>query len=188
MTSIYHPRSVRSQIGFPVGLLVLTSLFLAGCATPSQPAAMVAMPAGPVSQHSQSLSINVTGGSETSSAGASKISNTDFAEALRQSIVQSGLFAKISPADLADYRLDVYIVRLEQPTFGFSMTVTLETNWTLTRQSDRQIAWQKAITSTYTAKAGEAFAGVTRLRLANEGTARANIQDAIAQMSALTLP
>jgi hypothetical protein len=33
----------------------------------------------------------------------------------------------------------------------------------------------------------DAFAGVTRLRLANEGAARANIKDAITQMSALPL-
>ena len=169
-------------------LLLATALFFGGCATPTQPTAMVATPIGSVTKHTQSLSINVTGGSKTSAAGASKISDTDFAEALRQSITQSGLFAKISPADQADYRLDLQIVRLDQPMIGFSMTVTVEVTWTLARQSDHQIIWQKSITSTYTAKTGEAFAGVTRLRLATEGAARLNIQDAIGQMGALNLP
>jgi hypothetical protein len=68
------------------------------------------------------------------------------------------------------------------------MTVTVEVTWTLARQSDHQIIWQKSITSTYTAKTGEAFAGVTRLRLATEGAARLNIRDAIGQMGALNLP
>jgi hypothetical protein len=70
---------------------------------------------------------------------------------------------------------------------GFNMTVTLETNWTLSRKSDGKVVWQKAIPSTFTAKAGEAFAGVTRLRLANEGAARTNIEQAIKEISALDL-
>jgi len=149
---------------------------------------MVATPVGPVTQHAQSVSINVTGGSATSAAGASKISDEDFAEALRQSIAQSGLFARISAANQADYRLDLQIVRLEQPMIGLSMTVTIEVTWRLARQSDHQTVWQKSVTSTYTAKMGEAFAGVTRLRHATEGAARENIKDAIGQMSALSLP
>ena len=169
-------------------LLLVTPLFLGGCATPTQSTAMVATPVGTVNRHSQSLSITVAGGSETSAAGASKISDNDFADALRQSITQSGLFAKVSPAGQSDYHLEVQIVRLDQPIMGFSMTVTLEADWKLARQGDHQIVWQKAIISTFTAKTGEAFAGVTRLRLATEGAARANIQDAIGQMSALALP
>jgi hypothetical protein len=169
-------------------LLAGLSLWFAGCASPTQPSAMVATPTGPVTRHAQSLGIAVAGGAATSAAGASKISNEDFAEALRQSIAQSGLFATLTAPEQADYRLDVQIVRLVQPLIGFSMTVTIETDWTLTRRSDRQVAWQKAITSVYTARAGEAFAGVTRLRMATEGAARTNIQDAISRMSALVLP
>lgn len=44
------------------------------------------------------------------------------------------------------------------------------------------------ITSSFTGTMSDAFAGVTRLRLATEGAARNNIRDAIAQMSVLTLP
>ena len=174
------------------GLIIsatLAVLIMSGCASPAQSTAMVAMPTGPVTKHPESVSMNVTGGSETSSMGASQISSTDFTAALKQSIEQSGLFAKVLTAGQADdYHLEVAIVRLQQPMFGFSMTVTIETNWTLTRQRDHMVVWQKAISTSHTAKAGEGFAGVTRLRLANEGAARDNIQDAIAQMSALTLP
>ncbi len=170
-------------------LLALAGLFLGGCATPAQSNAMVPTSLGPVTKHPESLSVSVTGGSETSAAGASQISSADFAAALSQSIQQSGLFAKIIPAGQSgDYQLQVAIVRLQQPMFGFSMTATIETSWTLTRLSDHAAIWRKAITTSHTAKAGEAFAGVTRLRLATEGAARDNIQDAITQMSVVALP
>lgn len=168
---------------------VAAMIILGGCSTPAQPVAMTATITRAVTKHSQSVSVNVTGGSATSSAGASKISNSDFATALQQSIEQSGLFAKTVPTGSAeDYHLEVEIVRLQQPMMGFSMTVTIEANWTLSRPSDHTVIWQKSVTSTHTTGTGEAFVGVTRLRLATEGAARDNIQDAIGQMSALTFP
>jgi hypothetical protein len=163
-------------------------LFMSGCASPAQSSAMVATPVGSVTKHVQSVSMNVTGGSETSAAMASQISSTDFAAALKQSIEQSGLFAKVEPnGGSDDYHLEVAIVRLQQPMFGLNMTVVIETNWTLTRQNDHYTVWQKAIVTSHTAKTGEAFAGVKRLRLANEGAARDNIHDALTQLAALTL-
>jgi len=171
-----------------IPLLALAGLFLGGCATPAQSNAMVPTSLGSVTKHPESLSVSVTGGSETSAAGASQISASDFATALSQSIQQSGLFARIMPSGQpGDYRLDVAIVRLKQPMFGFSMTATVETNWTLTRLRDQSVLWRKAITTSHTTKTGEAFAGVTRLRLATEGAARDNIQDAITQLSAVPL-
>jgi len=166
------------------GLLLLGS----GCATASKPSAMIAAPTTAVTHHPESLSVTVTGGADTSAMGASNIANADFAEAIKTSIVQSGLFARIASGDQSDYQLDVQIVRLDRPTFGASFTVTLETTWRLVHRANQAVVWQKAVISSFTATMGDAFAGVTRLRLANEGAARTNIQDAITQMSALALP
>jgi hypothetical protein len=47
--------------------------------------------------------------------------------------------------------------------------------------------WTRDINSEYTAKASAAFAGVERLRLANEGAARENILQAVTEMAGLTL-
>jgi hypothetical protein len=179
---------------FSSRLLVLAgiagwALFCGGCATASKSSAMIAAPEAPVTKHAGSVSVAVSGGADTSSLGASNIANADFAEAIKASITQSGLFAKLAGgADPADYQLEVNIVRLDRPTFGLSFTVNLETTWRLLHRGDAKPVWEKAITSTFTAKVGDAFAGVTRLRLANEGAARANIKDAIAQIGALTLP
>jgi hypothetical protein len=158
-------------------------------ASPSSPAAMTTTAAAPVAtKHAESLSVTVTGGSETSSLGASKISNRDFAEAITNSITQSGLFAKVISTGQSDYQLQVQIVRLDQPMFGTSFTVNLEATWRLLHSGDQKVVWEKAITSSSTATFSDAFSGVTRLRLANEGAARNNIQEAIVLMSALPLP
>jgi ABC-type uncharacterized transport system auxiliary subunit len=179
-------KSIRALVMI---LIAAGAVLLGGCSTPAQPNAMVATSLGAVAKHPESLSLNVTGGSATSAAGASQISNGDFASALSQSIERSGLFAKVIPAGQSSaYHLEVAIVRLQQPMFGFSMTATIETTWTLTHLSDRAVVWQKAITTSHTANAGDAFVGVTRLRLATEGAARDNIQDAINQLGALSLP
>jgi hypothetical protein len=149
---------------------------------------MVTAVTSPVTKHSQSLSVTVSGGSETSSIGASKIADSDFSEAIKTSITQSGLFSKIAAAGAADYDLNVQIVRLDQPMMGLAMTVTMESTWRLTRRNDQKTVWEKGIITPFTAKMGEAFVGTTRLRLANEGAARENIKDAITQMGALKLP
>lgn len=168
-------------------VIALTALLLGGCASPSTSAAMVTAVTAPITKHPESVSVNVSGGSETSAMVISKISDADFTEAIKISITQSGLFAKTAGVSAADYNIDVTIIRLVQPMFGASFTVTLESTWRLTRRSDKKLIWEKSVTTPFTATMGDAFVGVTRLRLANEGAARENIKEAIAQMGAVSL-
>lgn len=173
-----------------LGLLVIApiaaaGLLLGGCATASNPTSMIPTVAAPAHKHSESVSVQVTGGSATSALGASNIADQDFAQAISTAITQSGLFAKIATSPAGDYQLDVQIVRLDRPSFGLSFTVTLEANWRLKRGNE--LVWEKAVQSSFTATAGDSLVGVTRLRLANEGAARNNINDAIVQMGALDL-
>ena len=168
-------------------LITGCGVLVAGCATASQPAAMTPAAVVITQRHPQVVAVKVIGGSVTSATGMSKISNEDFESALRRAIAQSGVFAEVAAPTVASCHLDVVIARLEQPFWGASLKVTLETNWTLRRRGETAPVWEKAITSTYTARAGEAFAGVTRLRLANEGAARLNIEEAIRQISRVNL-
>jgi len=62
---------------------------LSACATPSQPTAMTASGVAVASKSSDTVSITVTGGRDTSSTYVSQISNGDFREALKQSILWS---------------------------------------------------------------------------------------------------
>ncbi|TLZ09630.1 MAG: hypothetical protein E6K39_04005 [Gammaproteobacteria bacterium] len=158
----------------------------AGCATPATSVAMTATSATAVHQIGSDVSVAVSGGKETSSTGASQISDQAFAQALRDSIEKSGLFAKVSPSG-ARYKLTGFIGKVDQPLLGFSLTVKMEVSYTLVDTQSGTTLWTKDIASQYTAKTGEAFAAVKRLRLANEGAARENIQQAIAAMATLTL-
>ena len=169
-----------------IALLLAATAFLTGCASPSNPQAMAASTTLE-HRHTQTASIRVTGGSETSLTGASQISDAAFSEAVTSSITTSGLFGKILGVDAADYLIEVYIARLQQPIMGLEMTVTIETNWKLTHRPDSKVVWQKAILTGYTAKFGDALAGPTRLRLATEGAPRTNIEQALKEISALTL-
>ena len=118
--------------------------------------------------------------------GASQISNDAFAQALRDSIGEAGLFSKVSPEG-ARYRLTSFIGKVDQPMLGFSFTVKMEVSYALKDTRSGNTVWTKDVNSEYTAKVSEAFAAVERLRLANEGAARENIRQAITDMTALTL-
>lgn len=167
------------------GAACLALAFLSGCASPSNATPLTAAEFSPAYKHAESVSIAATGGSETSSAGASQISNAAIVESVAQTIRQSGLFAQVA-AQGAPYRLEVHLVRLEQPMFGATFTVHLEMNWRLLDAMGNPL-WQKAVQSAGTATMGDAFVGVTRLRLANENALRLNIRDALTQIGSLEL-
>lgn len=165
---------------------IAMAMLTGGCATPAGSGAMTATPPTPVHQIGSDVSVAVSGGKETSSTGASQISDEAFAQALRDSIEKSSLFAKVLPSG-ARYKLTAFIGKVDQPLIGFSLTVKMEVNYNLVDTQSGKAVWTKDIASEYTARPGEAFAAVKRLRLANEGAARENIQQAIAAMAALTL-
>jgi len=85
------------------------------------------------------------------------------------------------------FQLSAYISRITQPLMGFSMTVTLEVSYSLLDTKTHLTIWQKAITSQHTSTPGDAFAAVTRLRLATEGAAAENIEHLLREIARLNL-
>jgi hypothetical protein len=177
-------KSIASKI-IVVGLLASIAA-ISGCATGSKPDAMVVQVVAPVHKSDGDVSVAVSGGKETSKMGASQISNDAFAQALRDSIDKARLFSKVS-TEGSRYRLTGFIGKVDQPMFGFSLTVKMEVTYALKDTQSGNTVWTKDVNSEYTAKASEAFAAVERLRLANEGAARENIRQAITDMAGLTL-
>jgi len=168
--------------------LMAGALFLAGCTSPAQPEGMAASPAlGGVRKSADGLGIQVSGGQETSSVGTPQISNGDFEKALELSFQKAGLFASAGPDTGARFQLSAYISRITQPLMGFSMTVTLEVSYSLLDTKTHLTIWQKAITSQHTSTPGDAFAAVTRLRLATEGAAAENIEHLLREIARLNL-
>jgi hypothetical protein len=170
-----------------LALLALNAaLALSGCATPARPENMMPTVA-PATHHSdRDVSVVVSGGSGTSSTHSSQIANEDFARALSDALEKAGVFSKVSSA-AGYYKLSAYIGKVDQPSMGFSMTVTVEVSYTLINTSSGQPVWTKNVTSVHTIAAGESFLGTERLRLATEGAAKDNIQQAVAALEAQQL-
>jgi hypothetical protein len=160
---------------------------LSACATPSQPTAMIASEVAVASKSSDTVSITVTGGRVTSSTYVSQISDADFREALKQSILKSALFSQVVDGNSGRYRLDAYIGALTQPLMGVSLTVDMEVSYTLVDSVTTKAVWQQNIATSHTATGSDSIVAATRLRLANEAAARKNIEAAIAAMGKLGL-
>lgn len=79
------------------------------------------------------------------------------------------------------------IVQLDKPVIGLTFTVNLETSWVLQKVAGKSLAMRKVVRSTHAATFGDAFAAVTRFRLAVEGAGRANIEQGIGEISRLAL-
>lgn len=174
-------RFIRTAAAAAVAAVVLV---LTGCATPANQQAMtVSAPAKITKQHPYSVSVATTGGEETSAMGSSAISNADLKAAIEASIRDSKLFNEVMQGKEGQYHLTVAVTQVEKPLFGASFTVTLETAWTLTRVSDKQIVWRKAVKGAHTATMSDSLIGVKRLQLAVEGAARANIEQGIVGIS-----
>jgi hypothetical protein len=170
------------------GLAAVLVVVLAGCATPAEKGAMtVDKQTAVAKRHPYAVGVSVSGGAETGAAGSSNIGNADLKGALEASIRETQVFREVVAVNGGQYELVVQVINLSKPSFGFSMTVDLEAGWTLTRVSDRQVMLRKAISSTYTAPANAAFVGTTRLRLAVEGAAKANIAQGLTTIGALDL-
>ena len=160
---------------------------LSACATPSQPTAMIAREVAVASKSSDTVSITVTGGRVTSSTYVSQISDADFREALKQSILKSALFSQVVDGNSGRYRLDAYIGALTQPLMGVSLTVDMEVSYTIVDSVTTKALWQQNIATSHTATGSDSIVAATRLRLANEAAARKNIEAAIAAMGKLGL-
>lgn len=172
-----------AQIITIVGALAI----LGGCASGATREGMTAGDFKPAVKHDKSVGVKVGGGQQTSSLGKSQISDEEFTAALVDSINKSKAFATVVQGKAGDYELSVGILGMDQPSFGLNFTVKMETGWTLKNTATGVVVWQKVVKSQHTATTSDAFAGVERLRLANEGAARNNIKQGLAEIAQLKL-
>lgn len=160
-------------------------LLLSGCASASNPGAMaVAVTPQSLIDTTSSLSHaiaapTVTGGKATNPMWVSNVSDEDFAEALRQTLSANTMLA----TENARFNLAAQLVQLKQPMMGFDMTVTATVRYTLTDMAGNTV-WTKDIVTPYTARMSDAFMGVKRLQLANEGAIKANITQLVTDLIA----
>jgi hypothetical protein len=171
-----------------LSVLVLAAT-LTGCAAGATAAGMTLKPEEAVKPANPRMAGTVGvevvgGGEETNPLWSSQVSNDEFKQALLASLKLAGLLAD-GPAR---YSLKVALVKLDQPTFGFDMTVTATVQYAVTDAASGAAVWSEKIETRHTATVGEAFAGVTRLKLANEGAVRKNIAQLVQKLGAAPLP
>lgn len=169
----------------------LACCLLVGCSTSAKPKAMLGLKLPQARTTHDPVVVSVKGGEKGGEKPnrllASAISSENFRTALIESVRKTALFKSVEGSGAAVYRLEATLEDLDQPMMGFNMSVALRVDWKLIRLSDNQVLWHTKILTPYTAKLGEAFVGTTRLRKANEGAARQNIEQGLAKLAALDL-
>ncbi|MEQ1866696.1 MAG: hypothetical protein ABL996_18825 [Micropepsaceae bacterium] len=166
-------------------ILMAVCLSLAACASGAQPAQMIAAEGttiGASSSLRDSMTVGaITGGSKTSPLWKSEVSNEDFAEALRQTLIARTMLA----SSKARFVLNAELVELDQPTLGgFDMDVTSTVKYRLTSADGSKTLFETTVKKLYTANFSSTFLGVKRLQLANEGSMRENIKQFIEELIA----
>lgn len=170
-----------------IALLPLACVYLASCAAPADSRAMVPNNLATGKRFSKSVSIVVTGGQKTNPMWSSQVANEDFATALQTTIEKNGLFSRVIRSGNADYKLDVRLIQLHQPSFGLNFTVKGDIEWRLRHVSSDRLVWDGRTDRSYTVTVGEAPVGIKRLRLANEGAIRENIKAGLEHIASLSL-
>lgn len=166
--------------------ILAASTYLFGCAAGAKQENITYRSYQPAT-YAQELSKNVnvepvSGGRETNPAWTSEISNSAFFGALRDSLAAQNLYS-----DNGRYKLQAALVAVEQPLFGMDMTVTTRIRYTLIDTQTNQTLLEETVVAPHTATVGDAFAGVKRLRMANEGSAKKNIQNFLNRLAQLKI-
>lgn len=150
---------------------------LAGCASPSQPVNMTVSSAQATTnsydaqlQNNVQLS-EVNGGEKTNPLWTSEIDGADFRIALQQSLEYANLLGDTS----ASYSLRANLLRVDQPLFGLDFQVTSEVEYTLIETGSGKVIFREIVRAPFTAGVSDSLMAIKRLRLANEGSARENI-------------
>lgn len=124
----------------------------------------------------------VNGGESTNPLWTSEIDGPAFQSALQQSLVNAGL---LSTSSQAPYALRANLLRVDQPMFGLDFKVTTEVEYSLVEKAGGKVLFREVLRTPFTAGIGDAFFGVKRLRLANEGAAKENISALLKRLSTL---
>lgn len=167
-------------------LIAAALLPLAACASGANPRGMTVtpndLPANAVAAELEStIGIGiVSGGEDTNPLWTSEVGNEEFKQALRNSL--EGLKLYGSSAD-SRYLLDAHLVDLDQPLMSFDTTVTSSVRYLLSERATKRKVLEELVVSAHTAKMGDSWYGVERLKLANEGAIRDNIAEFIRRLS-----
>jgi hypothetical protein len=176
-------------------MLIIRSIFvfvlvaaITGCATPASVGGMTAN-ADLSAMYSQPLQNNiqvatVVGGEETNPLWTSEVDGESFESALKQSLNNAAL---LNDSSSSKFILQTNLLKVDQPTFGLDLQVTIVSDYILTDRNSRKVVFKEKLVTPFTAGVGDSLLAGTRLRLANEGAAKANIKELLQRLSVLQI-
>lgn len=163
-------------------IVAITSIYLQGCASGATTAGMTSTKTYMTSNNpfAQKISVDaVDGGSWTNPIWISKVGNKDMQEAVKASLKNNGLLANGNGA----YILKPTIKDVDQPIFGASFTVNADVQYVLKEAASGKVVLSKTLKSSHKATMSDSFFGVKRMRIANEGAIRNNIDLLLQQIT-----
>jgi len=168
-------------------LLVFLSALLARCASSATIEGMTVKDYKTEKKVGDKIFIkSVTGGKKTNPLWTSKISNENFEEAFKKSVIESEVFSKIdSIANDENWVLEINLISVDQPFFGMTFTVKTTIEYKLYYQN--KLRFSKNIKQSGSATTSDAILGVKRLRLANEVSAKNNINELLRSLNEISL-
>lgn len=166
-----------------IALILTVAAYITGCASGAKMENMTYQGVQKLYSEDLKQSVelsDVSGGKKTNPAWTSEISNEAFSGALKNSLKAQGLLS-----DDGIYKLEVKLIKVEQPFFGLDFEVKTHVQYTLTNPTDNSVVFNETIVAPHTATFDDAFAGIKRLRLANEGSGMKNIEKFLEKLSEL---
>jgi len=167
--------------------LILLALLCTGCPATLAPETMTVQTKSSDRRGTMDVLVTVFGATDISRAKPVHVTDDGYAQAIRSSLEQSGVFRKALSETSAPYQLQATVVQLDEDIFGIDMTASMTVRYILARTSPKQLLWERTITSTHTAGMNDSIIQITRLRLATEEAARKNIELAIREIAQLKL-
>lgn len=127
----------------------------------------------------------VDGGEETDPWWTSEVGTGEFREALRLSLEEHGYLAGDPAA--APYELSAVIVEVKQPGSSYTITVDSFVRYKLRQASGQTVIFDDVVRGSHTATVEDAFVGMERLQITNEGAMRDNIAALLARLERLRI-
>jgi len=170
-------------------LLLGAFLGLGACAPPVRSDRMAPAPTGETQFAAGSplhagIALKDVGGGEPATED-SNIGDVQLRQAVQDALQQYGL---LQPDDAqARFRLSVTLVKLSHPAAGLDLTANSQIRYALTRADTNVLLFNDVVAASYTATMGDELIEFLRLRLAKEGSIRANISAFLERLKALPI-
>ena len=163
-------------------LSILSILFITSCAFPSTKEGMTVTNYKSPKKIGDKIFVKESvGGSITLPFWTSKIPNDNFTAAVKDSLTNSKAFSALASNWEDDWGLEINILDLNQPLIGIDFTVRTSIQYRLYLKGKK--VYEIVVPASGVATPDDSLFAIKRLRIANENSAKANIQKFIEEIS-----